>query len=584
MIPPSNSWPNTPLGTGLLLFAQTMRELLDEQSFESFRAYSLDTPSRLDEAIQVLEDIKSVKLPKKAFEPILSELIWSFESDPLLGDSLKSEISFLKDQLNLDKFLPEEVQTKIEIFKRNYCANYKEKLENAMISIIANERRRNSLRELTSLYCTHILNLGYSRRFVFENVVKHFFERDILRSRTSLLVSFFDKFSGIKKKLNIYFLVNKDYGSYLSKLGHRVYTDAAHTPTHIQNAFGHVLNFATLSAWLFKGEALDVYQAIIKAKEQLTSVRSITVLDPTGLSCSWENIVYSTSFNTSNGHLIEITEVRTHQTVPNPRLLKRLEQYSTKIHSNFDGASLERILSSTNTVSLALDSSYVENKLISLWSSFEILLSNPPPDTARIVHYTRLITPCICKRYVRLHIIHIYENLLKIYKRRFVNIVNKETYVTENNPHLKFAAILLIEDNKDLRDELCALCSNNPLALQRMHHVHTNYSNLTKALKNIISHENRVNWQLHRIYRARNNIVHAGRVPTYLDSIIRNAFEYYKSSLVAIVKCSEKNSILSNIDSVVIENSLDYLQKKRQIEMVNDKSKIDVTSLRLIYD
>ena len=65
MRPPNNSWPNTPQSGGILFFAQLMREMLTDQSFESFRAYSLGSIARLDEAIIVADEIRrrSLRMP-----------------------------------------------------------------------------------------------------------------------------------------------------------------------------------------------------------------------------------------------------------------------------------------------------------------------------------------------------------------------------------------------------------------------------------------------------------------------------------------------------------------------------------------
>ena len=58
MRPPKNNWPTSAEGRNVLLCAQLFREMLGELAFESFRVYSLDTISRLDESLALIQDVQ----------------------------------------------------------------------------------------------------------------------------------------------------------------------------------------------------------------------------------------------------------------------------------------------------------------------------------------------------------------------------------------------------------------------------------------------------------------------------------------------------------------------------------------------
>lgn len=81
MLHPTNAWPTTKAAQGTKFFAQSMRTFLDRESFEGFRAYSLDTIGRLKEAITLLQDILAKRVRESALAPVLNELIWSIEND-----------------------------------------------------------------------------------------------------------------------------------------------------------------------------------------------------------------------------------------------------------------------------------------------------------------------------------------------------------------------------------------------------------------------------------------------------------------------------------------------------------------------
>jgi hypothetical protein len=89
--PPKNEWPDTDSGRGILLFAQLMSEMLTPQAFESFRVYSLGTIARIDEAIDLTDDVQRDRIPLVALEPPLAELAWSLTKDQVVEKMLGPE-------------------------------------------------------------------------------------------------------------------------------------------------------------------------------------------------------------------------------------------------------------------------------------------------------------------------------------------------------------------------------------------------------------------------------------------------------------------------------------------------------------
>ena len=197
------------------------------------------------------------------------------------------------------------------------------------------------------------------------------------------------------------------------------------------------------------------------------------------------------------------------------RRLKDIHRYSLRVIGNFDRPSTERLMSSIGTAALARTSSSPENQLISLWSSIEVLLSEPPQNTARIAHYVSLLVPCICLRHIRRQFVALFDELLISYRSRFSKLVRGGPRLVPTDSHTNFAALMLLDEAAPLRTELMGLCAANPLALHRLWKINRDHRTLRDSMKTIRDHERRVDWQLHRIYRARNNLVHAGRMPSY---------------------------------------------------------------------
>ncbi len=81
---------------------------------------------------------------------------------------------------------------------------------------------------------------------------------------------------------------------------------------------------------------------------------------------------------------------------------------------------------------------------------------------------------------------------------------------------------------------------------------------MKSANRTICDHADRVRWQIHRVYRARNQLVHAGRTPSYLESVILNLAEYYRSSIATIVNRAKQEDGKSDIDQIVAEIGIKY--------------------------
>ena len=121
-----------------------------------------------------------------------------------------------------------------------------------------------------------------------------------------------------------------------------------------------------------------------------------------------------------------------------------------------------------------------------------------------------------------------------------------------------FAEMLLLPEHEQRRQSLLHLLTNNPLALHRVFKIHSDYRDTKCASRTISDHADRVAWQIHRVYRARNQLVHSGRLPSYLKSVILNLAEYYRSAVATIVSHARREDERSDIDQVVAEIGIRY--------------------------
>jgi hypothetical protein len=553
------------------MFAQLMSEMLNPSTFESFRVYSLDTTARLHEALELIDDVRRSRIPPAVLIPVAEELEWSFSKDSaarsLAVNEIESLFKNIKDRknLNIDGFL-----SHIKLIKKLIDEKYKNKIEDLILEIFDDPNRRMELRKLSGFYCSHLVNIGYMRQHVINLVNSYFFDRPLQRIGRTTLAKFFREFDGKKKRFIVHASVTNDLGIYLKGIGFQVRNIDSLSADQIVSLSVNSNIGITPLALEINTDNFDAHGAMNFCYQMLSSQRAIAYLDPFGMNCEWGNTMHISRARAVSGGPITKGDFllnRTQKKVPSSgNRLRSIRNYSKSIITNFDENSTERLISSINTAALARTSVNPENQLISFWSAIEVLLSEPR-DQARIVHYASLITPCITLRHTRRQFSSVYDELLISYKSRFRRLLRRVA-PTPFGPRA-FAELILLQNNSNFQAELFSLIDENPLARHRVWKLRHDYQNVKSAHRTLSDHQDRVKWQIHRIYRARNQLVHSGRMPSYLESIILNLAEYYRSSIATVINRAKIEEKKSDIDQIVAEIGIRYEIFRSQFDKKN---------------
>jgi hypothetical protein len=572
---PINAWPDTDKSRGVLFVAQLLREMLHPDSFESFRVHSLDTLARITEALRVLEDVTQGRLPAAALDPIIEELEWSLRRDPVAGAIAPDEIdacgralkdSRAKQHLHL-------VRAALQFLEKHIAPHYKQALETKILELFDTNKKKD-LRACVSAYGSFLVNRGYSRRFLAREVEGYFFSEDVVRAGSRTLQGFFRRLDCVDKRFSVCAAVSADFGRYLTRLPDARVMPLAELPPHAASAFSNLPNHER--SWLYlerQVQAKDDHSAGTNLHLYISSVQAMTFLSRRGVPMDWHSGIYAFKPRATQGRFVRTEAPRLQKNVvPTGQAIRSLQAQSNQILGQFDAASTERLVSSINTCALARSSTDKENALISLWSAVEVLLSDPPPNTPRIIHYVEKLVPAICLKYVRRYIIAVTDELQVSYRRRFLNVLSRVTDEHGSDPYTKFTHLMFDAGNEEIRARLFEACSDNPLACHRLWKLHSDFATPDALAQSLEHHQSRVAWQLHRIYRARNELVHSGRVPAYLSSLVVNAFEYYRSALLTLLGHASKESAPSDIDQSIAEIGLTYVIYKDRIAKAKGKA------------
>lgn len=236
-----------------------------------------------------------------------------------------------------------------------------------------------------------------------------------------------------------------------------------------------------------------------------------------------------------------------------------------------DRGNSQKLVRSLNSVSLASVAPEPQTNLISIWAAFEALLPEPIKDgdpSTRISHFEPLILPCAVYDYASDNFAECYRNCNKELGTKFRDFVSD--IGTGNCNEEKFASIFVGRQEDKL--ELLKLSGSSPLLMNR-------FSRLEKALedpKNMINliniHEKRVSWQIYRIYRERNLLVHNSTPSPFLQGLTENAYAYYRKVFLALERMSAKFNVV-NPDRALELLEKSYSKKLSKIESIsNDKN------------
>lgn len=124
----------------------------------------------------------------------------------------------------------------------------------------------------------------------------------------------------------------------------------------------------------------------------------------------------------------------------------------------------------------------------------------------------------------------------------------------------------MLPESQPLRDELYSKFLDYTLLRNRMFALTEKLGRTDKILKTLKEHEMKVEWQLRRIYRTRNLIVHSGRTPAYCNVLIENIHTYVDAFLETVLRLSMKDQSINTIEEAV---ELARLKKEKYVKTLS---------------
>jgi hypothetical protein len=185
---------------------------------------------------------------------------------------------------------------------------------------------------------------------------------------------------------------------------------------------------------------------------------------------------------------------------------------------------------------LAMLATSNEARLVNLWIALEALCQGG--DGSIIERVSTRIAPCVSLENIRKTIVS-----LALYVRFLWSETDVKDFLglfpasTEDRlaPDDLLALLLRPRDDPNIV-RLCELCARHPLILHRLFRAKTiTLSSPKSVAANLETTRQNVEWQLKRIYRARNAIVHTGRGSPLLPQLTQHLHCYFMKTVHSVL-------------------------------------------------
>lgn len=562
-----SKWNNLNECNNLLFFSQLVNELLFDYSIPSNRISTLNCHFLVIDALSAIDSIDNYGVPDANLKPIMEELYYELDKDIVLADA-KPLNYFLKRisdgvcsnvpprDLNYYELKKCALALKNVFFSNN---DYYEKLKDEIVKLIKNnnDADQEKIFRLTKSILTELKNNGYSLRYIYHVMDCLFWNPLRNVDSNSLIDSFFDAFDFNISEYTVIFKVKSvKMKPFISQLEGLDFTSVLPEEINsvVDKSFGKFENDRRFI--VINKRAFDPYSSAEKAIETIENTSSVYRL----FNHSYKYDIRTANYRVVHGKQCynkgKTLKPVEHTKMPNEAIIIENANLASDsingIAKQGNYRDFINLLNATKYHAHSLDSNAEENQLLDLWSIFEAVLEiNNDHTSNRINQICDYLVPILKHQYVN----SLFSQLLDDIKNYDLDWYNNNILSTNRDDSvILLAEFILLDINKVKREEFLCNCNDFPLLKERINYYNSTLSDPRKVYDYVEKHANRVRWQIMRIYRNRNLIVHNASKMPYLSLLIENLHSYVDDFLYyTISSISNGKSILSMCQELYIK-------------------------------
>lgn len=512
------------------MFYSIIKELVNQKTYISWQYRYSNTLTILDELADAVSLLQHTGFGYRYTQTLLDEIESTFKRDNLnkLYDNTDIMLSELRnlfqkgakdtsvEKQELKKY--DEILSCIELLKGimgDYVNKIKAELERLMLDDSCKEKKY--LITLCNQYITHIIANGYS----WESVEKAI---ELLEDNTKLfrerVVSFFNYFNFSENEFRILFLTSTLLPEIETETI-RIYKNNERRNLSSTEQDFYEQNKSGKNILEIKVNALNAYEAKNKAEVKKDTYFGVKKF-------------YEPKIVNSNHAKILI-----YDKLGSPSIQEKDSSYqnylfnSTKISANMkkflnldiSDSDLNKISTSLHYHNIAMESTNDTTRLVNMWIALESLIEGS--ETIIIERICRYTVPTNVTRYIFNLCLAIGKELrhmaLKEGEFQIGNIAISSDVLRANN----ILEILFTNENV-LEDDLYVKLKHNTLLRFKIYDIiESIFKDAKKLHSRLNEHKKHIDWQLRRIYKVRNLIMHNGIDYKRLKQLSFHLHNYY---------------------------------------------------------
>lgn len=559
-------WQNVPEIEGLLFFAQRLSEMLFDHTIDTYKPMVMNTHLLCKEALRVIELIEKQLIDKNNLKSILEELNWSYASDAVAKKILINDGSTYLPISNFENI--DDVKVRIELVLNKmplskYITINKQLLKEAIIS-----NKKKSINKLTSNIITSLKTFGYSQPYLYHRTNLFFYNRNKPITNFSQIDDFLDLFPLKKSKYQVLIIGSEIYLKIKDSseaFGFEILEDK---PTKFNDgAHSYSLNKDEVYILNSETEATDFISARLLAERAIEKLSSIFVFFH-----HKNRPVYRPDFliyDSENKAVLHCPKLKS----PMAKGFDFREEIAAKklfemMHSfSLERSSFERVDKALDLHSIAVHNRNIDNQILSLWIAFETLVPNFE-NKGKLQQVIDSLLPVLKTKYLDAIISDLVNTLIRQKKEEIKTLICEIDI--EKSQEENTVALILANDLAHKRIELYSLLDDYPLLRFRVFELNEKLSSGAGILDFIKTHQLKVEWQLRRIYRTRNLIVHSGKSFRNTELLVENAHTYLDSLINQLFDLASGENGINTIEQGIAETLLQWEKKEKFLKMNKD--------------
>lgn len=565
--------------SNMFLFYQSLTEKLFDFSPDSYKVTTHNTHTLIVEAYNTYLFLKKDGSVDRFFDQymgdVVEEILYSIQNDAiaksLLGNRLEKYMSLL-EQIKNDP----TSEHRIKIFEaniRNLLHQFDNKayyyaIVRQLVLNISGIKHQQEIMKLTNDFLCELQHLGYYKQHIY-NVVINWFKQKI--DDNTNIQDFFNIFTFQNVEWDLLIFVNKKlFNYYQAQINQIISSDEIKAEVFPHQEFKKLLTKDSAFTWM---EPICDHSGSILCEFELINIR-VMAYDPYNAYTKWDkyfriinHLVTVFDNESKNGYpQIACLNYEYNKTIAIKKPMeKRLRIYGQnyaertvavlkqmKMSDKMFHSFLKMLSFHGDALGQNVDDKYV---LLMLWTALEALFVENSDRTEKSTAVKNSLVELIQRTYIIKTIKYLQNDLihhLKAYDKR--DLIQKYSLDDVD----KFLEMLFDNPASPRIKEICATLNSNPLLRTRIFVTVTELLVSDESVsRNLALHKQKIAWQISRIYRMRNFIVHTGKTMPFVGDLVEHLHNYLDYVINYIVCKVENDEIILDIRDVVTEIKID---------------------------